>query len=176
MLTQKGREPFIRMRIFLDDEVDIHLWKKVQLSPPQISSWQLWIFRGLNYLSGKLTHFFHQNLDNSWKNFQTPLKIDLKMNVVIWAGSRSPIGGKSVQDRSWQTYEDRYQPWNRWADHDDGDDDNDDDDHVFHHHRHQEQGNGLNPTIMGDCCCSWQWKSNFVSNFPVNCILALGSD
>merc|ERR1719204_385155 len=28
MLTQKGREPFIRMRIFLDDEVDIHLWKK----------------------------------------------------------------------------------------------------------------------------------------------------
>ena len=83
MLTQKGREPFIRMRIFLDDEVDIHLWKKVQLSPPQISSWQLWIFRGLNYLSGKLTHFFHQNLDNSWKNFQTPLKIDLKMNVVF---------------------------------------------------------------------------------------------
>ena len=61
------------------------------------------------------------------------------MNVAIWAGSRSSAGGKSVQDRSWQTYEDRYQPWNWWADHDDGDDDKDDDDDVFHHHHHHEE-------------------------------------
>ena len=49
MLTQKGREPFIRMRIFLDDEVDIGnvlkeveyiSWQKMQFYSIPAYLWQ----------------------------------------------------------------------------------------------------------------------------------------
>ena len=45
MLTQKGREPFIRMKIFLEDETAIHklVSSQYKIVPDKLLSWCWWI-------------------------------------------------------------------------------------------------------------------------------------